>query len=65
MNLQKLIFEAKHALDDIGAPGLRDRKNPCFEFEPGLAAGDCETDGHYLCEECAHRNPQRYDGGFL
>jgi len=57
IELERLAFKAATALDEIGAPGLRDRKNPCFEFLPGKSCGDCETDGHYLCGECLHRNP--------
>ena len=26
----------------------------CDVFEPGTPAGDCLTDGHYLCVECRH-----------
>lgn len=55
MALQDLIFHAEHALDYFGSPGLRDRWNPCFDFEPGNPAGDCETDWHYLCLECVKK----------
>lgn len=59
--MQDLIFQAAHMLDEIGAPGLRDRDAPCFDFEPGAPAGDCETDGHYLCDECVERgNPPEW-----
>ena len=44
-----------------GAPGVRSI-NPgenCTDFEPIFpkhsGRGDCDTDGHYLCDECAHR----------
>jgi hypothetical protein len=36
----------------FGQPGVRDPENPCTAFEPGLPDGDCETDGHYMCDEC-------------
>lgn len=40
-------------------PGL-----DCTEFEPGVPAGDCETDGHYRCVECRWmREGARDDGG--
>jgi len=44
-----------------GVAGIRDIDAPCEEFLPegecapgGAAFSDCETDGHYLCEECVH-----------
>lgn len=30
----------------------------CYEFRPGPAGGDCETDGHYLCDGCDKMNPR-------
>ena len=48
-----------------GIPFLRDPTNPCPIYEPRpIQPGDwpdCQTDGHYLCEECCHnieRNPE-------
>jgi hypothetical protein len=45
----------------VGIPGNRDPDNPCSAFAPRpRMAGDwadCESDGHYLCLECAHRSP--------
>ena len=37
--------------------GLRDPDYPCDAFESGAPGpfGDCETDGHYLCDECTRR----------
>lgn len=37
----------------------RDPDFPCpsREFEPGEPAGDCDTDGHYMCAECVHCRP--------
>ena len=40
-----------------GHPGMRDIDHPCVDFTPGVAAGACDTDGHYLCAECKHLNP--------
>ncbi len=44
-----------------GEPGIRDVDAPCSMFEPtggpfdlASGAGDCETDGHYICVECTH-----------
>jgi hypothetical protein len=41
----------------VGTPGVRDVDYPCSAFEPGepTTAGECETDGHYMCNECTHR----------
>lgn len=37
----------------------RDRDLPCpsRDFEPGTPCGTCQTDGHYMCRECAHADP--------
>lgn len=37
----------------------RDVDFPCPErdFKPGKPAGNCWTDGHYMCRECAHADP--------
>ena len=37
-------------LDD---PGMND----LMEFRPGTASGDCQTDGHYLCDGCSLMDP--------
>jgi hypothetical protein len=29
-----------------------DRLESCAVFEEGIPAGACQTDGHYICEEC-------------
>ncbi len=39
----------------VGAPGVRDPDSECDAFDPGEPAGDCQTDGHYLCGECVRR----------
>lgn len=36
----------------VGAEGVRDPEFPCDAFVPGKPEGDCETDGHYMCDEC-------------
>lgn len=45
----------------VGVPFNRDPDNVCRVYEPGEARDDdwvkCQTDGHYLCEECCHREP--------
>lgn len=43
-----------------GIPGIRDPENRCTGYEPRRRGGgdfDCESDGHYLCRECAHFTP--------
>lgn len=38
----------------------RDLDYPCPSraFRPGSPAGDCDTDGHYMCRECANASPR-------
>jgi hypothetical protein len=42
----------------VGQPGVRDTFNPCEYFQYGVASGDCESDGHYMCKECRYLTPQ-------
>jgi len=50
-------------LEPIGAPNLRDPNFPCQIFLPkgtvygSECAGDCETDGHYMCDKCVNKKP--------
>jgi len=42
----------------VGVPGIRDPDSKCAMYAPrkrvfGDAIADCETDGHFLCRECA------------
>lgn len=45
----------------FGADGVRDPDAPCESFRSGAPGsrigriGRCETDGHYLCDECVER----------
>ena len=39
----------------FGSEGVRDPNNRCDAFAIGKPAGDCLTDGHYLCNECVER----------
>ena len=41
-------------------PPERDRDFPCpsRDFTPGTPDGERETDGHYMCAECVHANPE-------
>lgn len=43
----------------FGAPGVRDPEYPCelFDGKSYDGTGDCESDGHYLCQECSHLSP--------
>ena len=46
---------------------VRDPDFPCPDhaYEPGKPAGDCDTDGHYMCAACVHCRPgvleERYE----
>lgn len=42
----------------VGIPGMRDPDHKCAGYAPrkrmaGDASNECESDGHYLCKECA------------
>jgi hypothetical protein len=45
-------------LKPTGVPGNRDPEQPCTAYSPRPYElgdwNDCESDGHYLCRECAH-----------
>lgn len=41
----------------VGIPGIRDNEHPCTHYMPRPrlkedGEANCQTDGHYLCEEC-------------
>lgn len=40
--------------------GVRDDDAPCtgFKLGPCSGAGTCQTDGHYVCQECVHIDPR-------
>jgi len=42
-----------------GIPNNRDPNHPCTGYEPRTKRtmdwGDCDGDGHYLCDECCHK----------
>lgn len=42
----------------VGIPGMRDPYAPCTAYAPrpheAGEFGDCMTDGHYQCDDCAH-----------
>jgi hypothetical protein len=45
----------------VGILGMRDPDNRCAGYTPkkrlrGDALNDCESDEHYLCNECAFKN---------
>jgi hypothetical protein len=42
----------------FGADGVRDPDYPCEHFRNGTPAGECESDGHYLCKECRELVPR-------
>lgn len=45
-----------------GVPGRRDPEARCSAYAPRERRpgewGDCQGDGHYLCEECCHKAPE-------
>lgn len=45
----------------VGLPGHRDPDARCdiYDPRPEFQPGDCASDGHYLCKECSHLNPER------
>lgn len=45
----------------VGQQGVRDTLNPCEYFKYGIASGNCESDGHYLCKECECLTPLKSD----
>lgn len=46
----------KGKITPTGLPGHRDPESRCHAYDPrpDLQPGDCASDGHYLCLECAH-----------
>lgn len=54
-----------------GIPGVRSVDSPCAVYSPRKPLlgdfRDCQTDGHYLCQECAHRadHSTRPDGEWI
>ena len=44
--LEQYTIEQKHQLRDISADC------PTKDFEHGTPRGNCEGDGHYMCNEC-------------
>jgi len=47
-----LSYDEKLIPFGVGDKGFRDGHAICRGFDPGLPAGDCDSDGHYLCFEC-------------
>ena len=44
----------------FGAAGVRDPDYPCELFDGKTYDGrdDCNSDGHYMCDECSHLSPE-------
>jgi hypothetical protein len=53
-------WESAEKNKPVGIPHNRDPENPCEGYAPREKRlgdwDDCETDGHYLCKNCAHRS---------
>lgn len=51
----------------MGVPGIRDPNNLCNAFTPiprnfkGDYWDTCNTDGHYMCDECIHKKIKTED----
>ena len=54
----RVIHDTVFTRPPDGIPGIRDIDCPCGGFEPGDPAGVCDTDGHYICIECKHLDPE-------
>ncbi len=55
---EKRIRLAVLSHEGFGQTGIRDPDNICTAFvegKPSMHGGDCDTDGHYLCDECERR----------
>jgi hypothetical protein len=50
-----ILVEQVNGRTSFGEDGVRDPENPCSAFVEGEPRGDCETDGHYMCDECVER----------
>ena len=52
-----ILVDQINGREVFGAPGVRDPEYPCSGFDPGepTLSGECETDGHYMCDECTQR----------
>lgn len=56
--MEKLLGPVeKGGVPGFGVDGVRDPDCPCEGFESGgrRPSADCDTDGHYLCDECANK----------
>lgn len=42
-----------------GLDGVRDVDAPCVAFRNGTPRGECESDGHYICQECEHLSKRK------
>jgi len=63
------LFAYKHytgsdKVAPLGTRFIRDPDAPCEEYDPRKHLGtwaDCDTDGHYLCKNCCHRNLENWN----
>ena len=54
---RELLLNNYTEIKGMGVPGQRDPDFPCEDFKPGsLPAGNCNGDGHYLCDICVEKN---------
>jgi len=52
---KKKIRLAQLTGEGMWMDGVRDPKFPCPDFKRGKPAGECESDGHYICSSCVNR----------
>lgn len=57
---QNLCEQLNGRAGTLGAAGVRDPDGVCelFDGRGYDGAGDCLSDGHYLCTECSHLSPE-------
>lgn len=59
-DLLAYVLGEKMITGHLGDRGIRDPENPCRQFVPGVPSdtGTCESDGHYLCNQCEQKLQQ-------
>lgn len=62
---RRAVARLPEAEKPVGLPHNRDPQNPCDFYEPRprtpFAWKDCESDGHYLCQQCCRLKAPEHD----